>query len=158
MPVLQGEISKVQPLFLRRFWSHFHSNICQLGRVRFRRSNLFSRGVFGDIFIAILEKVTRFTGFWMGSPSLSTVCSSPKHFTLEKLYSFSYYLYAGGWNLPYFVSIFWLPLQIPSSLWPPSSGTLQLGSPTPPDPFPFSGAQPVRPTSMTFFWETPYVP
>ena len=77
-----------------------------------------------------LEKVTRFTGFWMGSPSLSTVCSSPKHFTLEKLYSFSYYFYAGGWNLPYFVSIFWLPLQIPSTLWPSSSGTLQEGSPT----------------------------
>ena len=43
-----------------------------------------------------LEKVTRFTGFRMGSPSVSTVCSSPKYFTLEKLYSFSYYLYAGG--------------------------------------------------------------
>ena len=50
----------------------------------------------GEQFIFKLEKVTRFTGFLMGSPSLSTDCSSPKHVTLEKLYSFSYYLYAGG--------------------------------------------------------------
>ena len=65
--------------------------------------------------IWILEKVTRFTGFRMGSPSLSTVCSSPKHFTLEEFYSFSYYLYAGGWIFlilcPYFDSPLRYPLR-----------------------------------------------
>ena len=59
----------------------------------------------------ILEKVTRFTGFWMGSPSLFKVCSSPIHFTPEEFYSFS------AWWLA-LISLCWLLVETFAWIFP----------------------------------------
>ena len=70
-------------------------------------------------------------------------------------------------NLPYLrthVPIFWLSLMILSTWGPPSSGHLNLVTLRhrpyniicgPTDPFPFSGPQPLRPSSKTFSWGCP---
>ena len=47
-------------------------------------------------------------------------------------------------NLPYLrtpVPIFWVPLMIPPTIWGPT------------DPFPFSGPQPLGPSSKTLSWD-----
>ena len=58
---------------------------------------------------------------------------------------------------PYFDSPFRYPLRydlLPQELFK-REAPQHRPHPTPPDHFPFSGPQPIRPTSMPLFWETP---
>ena len=87
----------------------------------------------------------------MGSPSLSTVFSSPKHLTLDEFTAFPTIVMLVDETFlilcPYFDSPYRYPLRyglLPKELFNLEAPHIQ----TP------SLSQPIRPTSMTLFWET----
>ena len=128
-------------------------------------------------FLVLTRKSNLFHRFLNGL-TLSTLGSMPLTFHAGRILQFfssmtwiSIFMLRKRWNLPLnlpylrtHVPIFWLSLMILSTWGPPSSGHLNLVTLRhrpyntiwgPTDPFPFSGPQPLRPSSKTFSWGCP---
>ena len=124
----------------------------------------------------VTRKSNPFHGFLNGL-TVSTLGSMPLTFHLGRILQLfcsitwiSVFMLRKRWNLPLnlpylrtHVPIFWLSLMILSTWGPPSSGHLNLVTLRhrpyntiwgPTDPFPFSGPQPLGPSSKTLSWDS----
>ena len=104
--------------------------------------------------ICLTRKSNPFHGFLNGL-TVSTLGSMPLTFHLGRILQLfcsitwiSVFMLRKRWNLPlnlpYLrtpVPIFWVPLMIPPTIWGPT------------DPFPFSGPQPLGPSSKSLSWD-----